>query len=129
MVETDLAKVLLGLLAGNPCVEVSSSGLLELRIGTRLLTIQTAWRARRGDIVVGSASSDRDALGRMILGQSVRRVDVCNEFHDLRIEFEAGIVIETFADNETYEHWQLSGGGPETIVGGPGRLWSAFGIS
>jgi hypothetical protein len=65
-------------------------------------------------------------LAALLIGRRVRQVALVNDCHDLRVEFDQGMILETFADSEQYEHWHVGGGPDEMIIAGPGKLWSSF---
>jgi hypothetical protein len=53
-------------------------------------------------------------------------VSVQLPFHDLKIEFSDGLLLETFADSYRFEHWYITGGEHEQamIIAGPGSSWA-----
>ena len=121
-------------LVGVACSEVVYQGVPTFQFGVRGLTILSAWRVSQADEIV-VASSDpgvvhmgvREKLVTYLQGQEVREVIVRGPFNDLSLRLSNDTVLETFADSELYEHWNLVGGADDMIIAGPGRLWSTFG--
>ena len=130
MMDTDTIQRLTHLLVGSVCTEVGlEAGYLTILFGTHGLTIGCAWRLIQGEgICVGSNSDStlQAQFAALLIGRRVRQVALVNDCHDLRVEFDQGIILETFADSEQYEHWYVGGGPDEMIIAGPGKLWSSF---
>ena len=128
--DMDTIKRLTQILVGSVCTDVSlEAGYLTILFGTHGLTIGSAWRLIQGEgIRVGSDSDTtfQAQLSALLIGQRVHQVALVSDCHDLRIEFDQGMILETFADSEQYEHWHVGGGPDEMIVAGPGKLWSSF---
>ena len=122
---------LAGLLVGATCTGVGvPNGQLHAVFGSRGLHVGSAWRVvHEGEIVAGSDTAPDLAekkLMEALVGHTVRTVSTHGAFNDLHLHFDCGPVLETFANAEGYEHWQLAGGPDEMIVAGTGPLWSSF---
>lgn len=130
MMDKEALEKLASLLTGATCTRVEfHAGLPNFIFGSRGLFIWSAWRVvRRGEIIAGSDSGDstKSKAADVLVGQSARNVSVNGVFHDLRIQFADGVTLETFANMDGREHWQVSGGPDDMLVAGPGQLWSLF---
>ena len=130
MMDTDTIQRLTHLLVGSVCTEVSlEAGYLTIVFGTRGLTIGCAWRLIQGEGICVGSNSDatlQAQFAALLIGRRVRQVALVNDCHDLRVEFDQGMILETFADSAQYEHWHVGGGPDEMIIAGPGKLWSSF---
>ena len=128
--DTDTIQRLTHLLVGSVCTEVSlEAGYFIILFGTHGLTIGCAWRLIQGEGICVGSNSDatlQAQFSTVLIGQQVRRVELVSDCHDLRVEFDQGMILETFADSEQYEHWHVGGGPDEMIIAGPGKLWSSF---
>jgi hypothetical protein len=120
-------------LIGAVCLNVEyiggDGGLPNINFGSRGLLIESAWRVvENGEIIAGTASKAivRRELTQILQGQTIQEVTVQGHFNDLCLRFESGILLETFAYSDSYEHWNLVGEGPDMIISGPGNLWSEF---
>lgn len=110
-------------------------GMPSINFGRSKLHIICTWRlVDGGDIIIASGDSDGIeeegivVVQNTLYGKSVKRVSVQLPFHDLKIEFSEGVLLETFSDAHRFEHWNLMGGEHEKdrIIAGPGSLWSVF---
>ncbi len=130
MMDTDTIQRLTHLLVGSVCTEVGlEAGYLTILFGTHGLTIGCAWRLIQGEGLCVGSNSDSTLQAQcspLLIGRRVRQVALVNDCHDLRVEFDQGMILETFADSEQYEHWHVGGGPDEMIIAGPGKLWSSF---
>ena len=128
--DMDTIQRLTRLLVGSVCTEVSlETGYLIILFGTHGLTIGCAWRLIQGEGIRVGSNSDATLQAQsaaLLIGRRVCQVALVNDCHDLRIEFDQGMILETFADSEQYEHWHVGGGPDEMIIAGPGKLWSSF---
>jgi len=118
------------LIKANSCSGAElSSGILQVIFGDKRLVVQSSWRlVNDSDIVVASDSDTEqfDAVVMLLHKQTVELVLITAPFNDLQIGFGCGVLLQTFADSEKYEHWYFAGGPQEMIVAGPGQLWSSF---
>lgn len=106
-----------------------SSGILQVIFGDRRLVVQSSWRLISGSDIVVASDSDAEQLDAVITllhKQTVGMALVATPFNDLEIRFGSEVLLQTFADSEKHEHWYFSSGPQETIVAGPGQLWSSF---
>jgi len=130
MMDTDTIQRLTHLLVGSVCTEVSlEGGYLTILFGTHGLTIGCTWRLIQGEGICVGSNSDatlQAQFAALLIGRRVCQIALVNDCHDLRIEFDQGMILETFADSEQYEHWHVGGGPDEMIIAGPGKLWSSF---
>jgi uncharacterized protein DUF6188 len=130
MMDTDTKQRLTHILVGSVCTEVSlEGGYLIILFGTHGLTIGCAWRLMQGEGICVGSNSDatlQAQFSALLMDRRVRQVALVNDCHDLRVEFDRGMILETFADSEQYEHWHVGGGPDEMIIAGPGKLWSSF---
>ena len=130
MMDTDTIQRLTHLLVGSVCTEVSlETGYLTILFGTHGLTIGCAWRLIQGEGICVGSNSDATLQAQypvLLTGQRVRQVALVSDCNDLRAEFDQGMMLETFADSNQYEHWHVGGGPDEMIIAGPGKLWSSF---
>src|SRR5262249_7799364 len=114
------------LLVGFVCTEVSlEGGYLTILFRAYGLTIGCAWRLIHGDGICVGSNSDATLQAQysvLLTGQRVRQVALVIDFHDLRAEFDQGMMLETFADSEQHEHWHVGGGPDEMISAGSGKL-------
>ena len=76
------------------------------------LAVGSAWRLKCTNWLVGntSAADFTQSKLHLLLGKRVTDVDVTGDLSDLRVCFEGGLELETFADSNEYENWTLSGG-------------------
>jgi hypothetical protein len=117
-------------LVGSTCRGMENLGdYVQFLFESTRLIVESAWRlAHEGQIMIGSASEDTviNKLPELVTGHRIFSINVYGEFHDLRIEFDNGMVFEVFAQSEQYEHWKVVGGPDKMIIAGPNKLWSSF---
>lgn len=114
----------------SPCNETEvTSGFLQVVFGTKRLVIQSAWRIVRGDEIIVASDSNADGFdtgAAALCNTTVDRVEVSAPFHDIEVRFSNGILLQSFADSETYEHWYFFRAPNDMIIAGPSELWSVF---
>jgi hypothetical protein len=110
-------------------------GVPSINFGRSKLYIICTWRlVDGGDIIIASGDSDGIeeegivVVQNILYGKSVKRVSVQLPFHDLKIEFSEGILLETFSTSCKYSNWYLLGSEHEIdmIIAGPHSSWSVF---
>ena len=126
MMDADTIQRLTHLLVGSVCTEVSlETGYFTILFGTHGLTIGCTWRLIQGEGICADSNSDaalQAQFAALLICRRVRHVTLVNDCHDLRVEFDHGMFLETFADSEQYEHWHVGGGPDEMISAGSGKL-------
>jgi hypothetical protein len=110
-------------------------GVPLINFGRSRLSIVCVWRlVNNGDFIIASSDSEgieeekEEEVQNILYGKSVERVSVQPPFHDLKIEFSEGILLETFSTSCKYSNWYLLGGEHENdmIIAGPHSSWSVF---
>jgi hypothetical protein len=110
-------------------------GMPFFNFGKCKLFIACSWRlVDGGDIVAGNVFSAKEeeevrtTILNLLQGKSILDVSVQPPFHDLKIEFSEGTLLEIFANSGRYESWNYIGSEHKVdmIIAGPGSSWSAF---
>ena len=110
-------------------------GMPLFGFGKCKLFIACSWRlVDGGDIVVDSVFNAKEeeeirtTILNLLQGKRILHVSVQPPFHDLKIEFSEGTLLEIFANSGRYESWNYIGSEHEVdmIIAGPGSSWSAF---
>jgi hypothetical protein len=105
-----------------------------INFGRSRLFIACTWRLVNNEEIFASGDSagieeeKEEEVQNILIEKSVRRVSVQPPFHDLKIEFAEGILLETFATSCKYSNWYLLGSEHEIdmIIAGPHSSWSVF---
>lgn len=129
MDQTTIAR-LKTLLVGSSCSDIENLGAyFQIIFPQRRLIVESPWRLiDNTKIVAANDSGDAvlEQLRKLLMGHTVRHAEVDGDFHNLRLEFDGGVVLEILPDSDEYENWKLLGGPEEMIIAGPGKSWSAF---
>lgn len=122
------------LLIGNKCRKfVFKGSAIIISLEKRTLTILSKLRISDSNriILTNFEVSNLDETRNkeftsLFKGKIISNVTVSGRCHDICLDFENDITIDTFSDSNKYESWQLVGGPQEMIIAGPGTSWSEF---
>ncbi len=121
-------------LIGDKCGRVENLGsYLQVYFEKSLLIIQTDWQlSEQGRLILATTSDENllDTISNILSGKVINDITITGIYHDLVIEFNESLRLETNAikDSAEFEHWQLSllTEANELLISGPGSLWSFF---
>jgi hypothetical protein len=118
------------LLLGATCSGVEEHGdrvlLLFGRVG---LFLWCPWRVVELQQLRLGSGDERVAakkLDELLRDDIAVALEVSGDFHDLRVRFQSGRVLEAFPAASEGDSWQVSAGANDMVVAGPTNLWSDF---
>lgn len=134
--DEEVIEVIKKWLTESPCTKIENQSFLSLWFGDKGIHILSAWRlVYNGELIYGSdvdSNIQHTEYYKALAHQKITDFTIRPPFHDLTLTFDNGMYLETFADSQDYESWNFAGKGDplmQLIVGGPGNLWSGFGIA
>lgn len=116
-----------GWLIHEKCTDIEfRGGINSFYFNMTGLHINSPWRVFGQDSIFGTGSSQQQEseLHKILVGMTVNAVDFVNQWNDLRIVFDSGMILETFLECSEYENWNLvkpsqEGNYTQMIIAGP----------